>query len=136
MKVAVATQDLARIDAHFGWARHLMLYEVSEEGYRYLETASFAVCQPDGDHGKLVPRLKAMEGCNLVFVAEVGPEGEFGLARTRAIPIRQFAGQPIALALEALRDGLRGDAPVWLRQIEQRYRRREIGGREIGGRNT
>ena len=34
MKVAIATQDLARVDAHLGWARHLMIYEVSEEGWR------------------------------------------------------------------------------------------------------
>jgi len=123
MKVAVATQDLARIDAHFGWARHLMLYEVSDEGYHYLETVTFATAPADGDHAKLAPRLAAMAGCHLVFVAEIGPEGEFGLARGGAIPIRQHAGQPIALALEALRDGLRGGAPVWLRRIEQRYRR-------------
>jgi len=36
MRVAVATQDMARVDAHLGWARHLMIYEVSVEGYRYL----------------------------------------------------------------------------------------------------
>ena len=125
MRVAIATQDLARIDAHFGWARHLMLYEVSAEGCHYLETRSFATGSSDGDHGKLSPRLAAMAGCDLVFVAEIGPEGEFGLARNRVTPIRRFAGQPIALALEALRDGLRGGAPAWLRRIEQRRRRRD-----------
>ena len=123
MRVAIATQDLARIDAHFGWARHLMLYEVSAEGCRYLETLSFASARADGDHGKLGPRLEAMEGCDLVFVAQLGPEAELGLSRTRVTPIRRFAGQPIALALEALRDGLRSGAPVWLRRIEQRRRR-------------
>lgn len=36
MKVAVASQDLTRVDAHFGWARHLMFYDVSPEGYHYI----------------------------------------------------------------------------------------------------
>ncbi len=126
MKVAIATQDLARIDAHLGWARHLMIYEVDEEGYCYLGLATFPIGQQDGDHTKLVPRLKAMEGCQLAFVADVGPDGEFGLARSKVIPIRKFAGEPIALALEALRDGMRGRTPLWLRQAEQRYRRESI----------
>ncbi len=127
MRVAVATQDLARIDAHLGWARHLMIYEVSDEGYRYLGTECFTTgLRPDGDPSKLIPRLAAIAGCQLVFVADVGPDGEIGLARNKAVPIRQFAGQPIALALEALRDGLRGSAPAWLRRIEQQYRRAAV----------
>ena len=101
MKVAFATQDCKRIDAHFGWARHLMIYEVSEEGYRYLGTETFPAERQDGDHAKLDLRLRATRGCDLVFVADVGPEGEFGLARDQVTPIRQFAGQPVATALEA-----------------------------------
>jgi len=124
MKVAVATQALARIDAHLGWARHLMIFEVDQEGYCFLETASFPTGREDGDHGKLAPRLKAMEGCQIVFVADVGPDGELGLARSQVTPIRKFAGEPIALALEALRDEMRGPSPTWLRQAEQSYRRR------------
>ena len=127
MKVAIATQDLARINAHLGWARHLMMFEVSEEGVCPLEVVTFPSGSQDGDHDKLAPRLQAMEGCNLVFVADVGPVGESGLVRSRVMPIRQFAGQPIAVALEALRDGLRGRLPVWLRHLEQRNRRENRG---------
>lgn len=126
MKVAIATQDMARINAHLGWAKHLMIYEVSEEGFAFLKTASFASGQQDGDHGKLVPRLEAVKGCNLIFAADIGPEGERGLARAKVIPIRQFANQPVALALEALCCGLRGKAPVWLRQLEQRSRLEDL----------
>ena len=128
MKVAMATQDLARVDAHLGWAQHLMFYEVDEEGYRFIDLATFQTGEEDGDHSKLTPRLEAMSGCQFVFVADVGPDGEFGLARSRVIPIRKFAGEPIAFALEALRNGMRGQAPLWLRQAEQRYRRDNIDG--------
>ncbi|CUW41605.1 NifX FeMo cofactor biosynthesis protein [Magnetospirillum sp. XM-1] len=121
MKVAIATQDLARVDAHLGWVRHLMLYEVDEEGYRYLGLETLA----DGDPSL---RLRAMAGCRLVFAADVDADGEFQLARLQVIPIRKFAGEPVALALEALRDGMRGHAPLWLRQAEQKYRRESING--------
>lgn len=124
MRVAIATQDMARVDAHLGWARHLMVYEVSAEGYRHVRTASFRRgLQQDGDHAKLAPRLKALRGCTLVFVADVGPDGEVSLARERVAPVRQFAGRPIATALDALRDGLRANHSRWLRREEQRQRR-------------
>lgn len=121
MRVAIATQDLARIDAHLGWARHLMVYEVSAEGYRHLRTASFrSGLQADGDHDKLTPRLKALAGCSLVFVVDVGPDGEHRLAGKRIAPMRQFAGHPIAAALDALQDSLRRNSSRWLRREEQR----------------
>mgnify|MGYP003379559739 CR=1 FL=1 len=28
MKVAFSTQDLQRVDAHFGWARNIAIYDV------------------------------------------------------------------------------------------------------------
>ncbi len=124
MKVAIATQDLTRIDAHLGWARHLLFYEVSAEGYHLLRTASFSNgLVQDGNHSKLIPRLRALRGCALVFVADLGPEGEYGLARERVLPMRNFAGQPIAMALDALRDGLRRNPRALLRQAEQHHRR-------------
>lgn len=123
MRVAIATQDMARVDAHLGWARHLMVYDVSAEGYRHLRTTSFhSGLNQDGDHGKLEARFEALTGCSLVFVADVGPDGEHGLAARRIAPMRQFAGQPIALALDALRDSLRGTPSRWLRREEQRSR--------------
>ncbi len=124
MKIAIATQDLTRIDAHLGWARHLMFFEVSAEGYRHLDTASFTTTSPPGDHAKLEPRLAALDGCALVFVAEAGPEGELGLGRRKVTVLRKFAGHPVADALDALRDGLRDNPPAWLRRCEQNHRRR------------
>ena len=32
MKIAFATQDLKRVDAHFGWAKNIAIYEVSPQG--------------------------------------------------------------------------------------------------------
>ena len=29
MKIAFATQDLQRVDAHFGWAKNIAVYEIS-----------------------------------------------------------------------------------------------------------
>ena len=42
MKIAFATQDHKHVDAHFGWAEHIAIYDVSPSGHRYLETRAFA----------------------------------------------------------------------------------------------
>ena len=36
MRIAFATQDQQRVDAHFGWAKHLAVYEISPEGYDFV----------------------------------------------------------------------------------------------------
>ncbi|MET3255451.1 putative Fe-Mo cluster-binding NifX family protein [Bradyrhizobium japonicum] len=33
MKVAFATQDLRRVDAHFGWAKNIAIYDVAPSGH-------------------------------------------------------------------------------------------------------
>ena len=127
MKVGFTTQDLARVDAHFGWARHLLLYEVSAEGWVLLQNVAFDEgLVADGDPAKLEPRLAALDGCTLLFTAGIGPEGELGCARRRVVPLLRFAQQPVAAALEALRDGLRRDPPAWLRRCEQACRRSPV----------
>ena len=42
MKIAFATQDLQRVDAHFGWAKNIAIYDVTPEGYRFVETFTSA----------------------------------------------------------------------------------------------
>ena len=37
MKVAFATQDLERVDAHFGWAKNIAIYELAAEGHSLIE---------------------------------------------------------------------------------------------------
>ena len=41
MKIAFATQDLKRVDAHFGWAKNIAIYEIGPQGHRFLEAVQF-----------------------------------------------------------------------------------------------
>jgi nitrogen fixation protein NifX len=36
MKVAFATQDNVHINAHFGWAKKVDIYDVSVDGYKFI----------------------------------------------------------------------------------------------------
>ena len=41
MKIAFTTSDNVHINAHFGWAKMVDVYEISDEGYSFLETLTF-----------------------------------------------------------------------------------------------
>jgi nitrogen fixation protein NifX len=125
MRVAVATQDLTRVDAHFGWARHMMFFEVTPEGHHLLRTHRFrGTLRQDGDGAKLAPKLRAIRGCALVFVQDIGSDAVGKLAGLRVQAVRSYSGRPIAEALDDLSQRLRMRPPRWLRQQEQLSRRR------------
>ncbi len=132
MKVAFATQDLTRVDAHFGWARHLMFYEVSPEGYRYLRLRNFGSLHQDGDDQKLTAKLRALKGCDLVFVSAVGAMAHARLVRQGVHAVEMFAGRPIDEALEKLQWVLRSRPQPWLRRRMQAERRSASGRDKLG----
>jgi nitrogen fixation protein NifX len=116
MRVAFATTDHVTVDAHFGTAPCFLLCEVDAAGAGPLEEVRFAEADEDGDHGKLGPRLGALEGCTLVFAAAVGPSAaaQLGSRGVRAAPARP--GERIDELLPRLTRLLAGAPPPWLRR--------------------
>ena len=51
MKIAFATQDKQRVDAHFGWAKHLAIYDVTPTTINFVETFHFGEDLAE-DHGQ------------------------------------------------------------------------------------
>ncbi|BAT53336.1 hypothetical protein NOS3756_22960 [Nostoc sp. NIES-3756] len=41
MKIAFATSDRVNVNAHFGWAQEIDVYEISDGGYEFIETLCF-----------------------------------------------------------------------------------------------
>ena len=37
MKIAFATQDLEHVDAHFGWAKSIVVYDITPQGYQLVD---------------------------------------------------------------------------------------------------
>ena len=118
MKVAFATQDLQRVDAHFGWAKNLAIYELSPDGFYFVEAIQFeGDLQEDGNEDKLAPKLEAIKDCAILCVAAIGGSGA---ARVRALgihPMKIPQPEPIAELLEKLQEVLKGTPPPWLRKI-------------------
>ena len=77
MKVAFATQDLERVDAHFGWAKNISIYDVSRgRASSSSRTIEFnGDLQEDGNEDKLEPKINAVKDCAILYVAAIGGSG-------------------------------------------------------------
>lgn len=118
MKVAFSTQDLQRVDAHFGWAKNIAIYEVSAEGYRFLEAIQFeGDLKEDGNEDKLAPKLEAIKDCTILYVAAIGGSGAARVVALGIHPMKVPEPESIVSLLEKLQVVLRGTPPPWLRKV-------------------
>lgn len=118
MKVAFATQDLERIDAHFGWARNLAIYDLSAEGWSLDRVEEFSgELNEDGDEDKLLPKLEALKGVSILVVAAIGGSGAARVVAQNIHPMKVPEPEPIEDMLGKLQEVLKGTPPPWLRKI-------------------
>jgi nitrogen fixation protein NifX len=117
MKVAFATQDLKRVDAHFGWARNIAIYDLQPEGHRFLEAVEFdGDLREDGNEDKLAPKIEAIKDCAILYVAAIGGSGAARVVANNIHPMKVNQPEPIEDLLEKLREVLNGTPPPWLRK--------------------
>ncbi|MBV5293395.1 MAG: nitrogen fixation protein NifX [Curvibacter lanceolatus] len=117
MKVAFATQDKVRVDAHFGWAKSILCYDVTPEGSRFVEAFDFdGKLEEDGDEDKLAPKLEAIKDCAILYVAAIGGSGAARVVALKIHPIKVPQPEVIGEILLKLQDVLKGTPPPWLRK--------------------
>ncbi|MGF1568570.1 MAG: nitrogen fixation protein NifX [Nodosilinea sp.] len=122
MKVAFTTQDSEYINAHFGWAKRIDVYEVNTTGYTFLESLEFGGdLKEDGNEDKLEPKIKALEDCTIVYVSAIGGSAAARLIRKNVTPIKaQTETDEIQDVLTRLVQTLNGSPPPWLRKALQK----------------
>ena len=117
MKIAFATQDKQRVDAHFGWAKSIDVYDVRPEGYHFVQSFEFGgKLEEDGDEDKLAPKLDAIKDCAILYVAAIGGSGAARVVAQKIHPIKVAQPEPILDILDKLQEVLKGTPPPWLRK--------------------
>ncbi len=125
MKIAFATQDLKRVDAHFGWAKNIAIYEVSPDDSRFLEAIQFdGDLKEDGNEDKLAPKLDAIKDCAILYVAAIGGSGAARVVAQNIHPIKVNEPEVIDDILVKLQGVLKGTPPPWLRKVMQKGQER------------
>lgn len=127
MKVAFATQDLKRVDAHFGWAKNISIYELTAAGHQFLESVQFdGDLKEDGDEDKLAPKLDVIKDCALLYVAAIGGSAAARVVAHKIHPIKVSEPEVIEEVLVKLKDVINGTPPPFLRKALLRDQERSF----------
>lgn len=127
MKIAFATQDLETVDAHFGWAKNIVVYQLDQDGWFQADHFTFGEnLEEDGNEDKLAPKLEAIGDCAIVYVAAIGGSAAARVVAKNIHPVKVGQPESIAGLLDRLRETLRGTPPPWLRKALAKGRERVL----------
>ena len=123
IRVAIATQDMKNLNAHFGSAKKFAIYDVTRTGWNLTETVAFdTVSDEQGTHAaggedRIAPKVAALAGCHLLFCLAIGGPSAAKVVSAKIHPIKVAAVQSLETVLERTRIMLNGTPPPWLRKL-------------------
>ena len=118
MKVAFATQDLKHVDAHFGWAKNIAVYEITPEGHRFVEVFQFeGDLREDGNEDKLAAQDRRHQGLRDSLCRRHRRLGRGARGRHRIfIRSRSTSPRRSRISSTSCVAVLKGTPPPWLRK--------------------
>ncbi|MER9630026.1 nitrogen fixation protein NifX [Mesorhizobium sp. M0296] len=123
LRVAIATQDMKNLNAHFGSARRFAVYDVGREEWNLVEAVAFDdVSDESGKHrtegdDRITPKVEALKGCHLLFCLAIGGPSAAKVVSAKIHPIKVPHPQSIQEVLLRTQMMLRTCPPPWLRKV-------------------
>lgn len=124
MKVAFASTDEITVNEHFGRSGKFFVYEINEEGHKFLEIRVFSEgrdskIEESRDnkevHNDLVwDKVKALSDCKIIYMTEIGPPSAARLSQKGMMPLKVREGTKIEECLEKLYQTINTLPPPWL----------------------
>jgi nitrogen fixation protein NifX len=135
LRVAVASQHGSRVDAHFGFARRLMVFDVTPRTHRLVQVV---LCPPDetdadraDDEDRIGSKVAALAGCHVLFALAIGPPAAARVIGANIHPIKVDEAESIPFLIARVQSMMRRRPPPWLRRIlVENQRGRQRGRRE------
>lgn len=126
MKVAFATTDGTNVDEHFGRSGKFAVYELTIDGYRFVEMRRFAegrdisIEQTKGmgrvHDEKVEDKADRLADCRIVYLTEIGGPSAARLVRKGIMPIKVKEVVSIEESLEKLFETVKTAPPPWLKK--------------------
>lgn len=123
LRVAIATQDLRTLNAHFGSARRFAVYDVTPAEARFVEAVSFGeISDESGAHAddgtdRIGAKVAALAGCHLLFVLAIGGPAAAKVVGAHIHPVKLPAPESIDAILVRVQTMMIGNPPPWLRKV-------------------
>ncbi len=123
MKVAFSTTDGIHADEHFGRSSSFAIYEVNENGYRFIEIRNFIDrtdienSRDTEEHESFVEKkIEQLSDCKIIYVTAVGGPSAARLVRKNIFPVKVKENTKIADELEKLKESLKTKKIPWLQK--------------------
>ncbi|GLI52919.1 nitrogen fixation protein NifX [Thermodesulfovibrio yellowstonii] len=127
MKVAFASTDGVSVNEHFGRSGQFVVYDISDDGYRFIEIRKFSegrdrAIEESKDtpeiHNDLVwDKVKALSDCKIIYMTEIGPPSAARLSQKGIMPLKVREGSLIEECLEKLYETIKTSPPPWLKKL-------------------
>lgn len=123
LKIAFCTQDLRRVDSHFGSAPSIVIYEVGLEDFRFLEAVQFDdVSAQDGIHlddgpDRIGDKIAALSGCAILFSLAIGGVAAARVVNAKVYPLKLPAPEAITDVIGRVQAMMKGTPPPWMRKL-------------------
>jgi len=119
LKVAFASGDRKHVDQHFGSAEMFLIYEITQHSSQLLENLQFSEQAQDGNESKLMAKLNALKGCQIVYCQAIGPSAVSQLIKQGIQPMRIDEQLGISTLIKSLQLKLQENDPLINRLIKQ-----------------
>lgn len=126
MKIAFATTDGINVDEHFGRAGMFAVYELTKEGYQFIETRKFAegrdtaVEETKGDeiqHDIIMQnKVERLSDCKIVYFTNIGSPSAARLVKKGMMPVKVKETVSIEESLQKLLETIKKSPPPWLKK--------------------
>ncbi|GGF59576.1 nitrogen fixation protein NifX [Paenibacillus albidus] len=117
MKVAFATDDGIRVNAHFGQSPMFAVYNVTRSGGELLALRRLPEALHQDEAGKIDCRLAAIADCTLIFLMQIGASAAARVTRRQIMPVKVPFGSPVEEQVKRLVEMLQGKPPLWLAKV-------------------
>ncbi|RAZ71736.1 nitrogen fixation protein NifX [Mesorhizobium atlanticum] len=123
LRVAIATQDMKNLNAHFGSAKRFAVYDVTQEEWQLVEAVGFDdVSDESGKHrgegdDRISAKVEALKGCHLLFCLAIGGPSAAKVISAKILPIKVPQPQSMQEVLLRTQTMLRTAPPPWLRKV-------------------
>jgi len=123
LRVAIATQDMQCLNAHFGSARLFAIYDVTADDSTFMEAVAFDdVSDESGKHrtegdDRIAARVEALKGCHLLFCLAIGGPSAAKIVSAKIHPIKVPQPESIEDVLLRTQTMLRTAPPPWLSKV-------------------
>jgi nitrogen fixation protein NifX len=123
LKIAFCTQDMRRVDSHFGSAPTIAIYEVGAGDSRFLEAVQFDdVSAQDGNHiedgpDRIGDKIAALTGCAILFSLAIGGVAAARVVNAKVYPLKLPAPETISDVIGRIQAMMNGTPPPWMRKL-------------------